>query len=243
MSNLIDWQKITLYLVIGILVVVAFFGIKGCINNKQKATITINTTNVDSLVQANTKYRDENGRLHAELAQVTLTSEQAQIYFKKELDSVARLLKIRDGDIIALVKIIDSSSGSGSGKIDTIIKTITRDSIVYKDTIFQVNFDDKYLHLQNTIDKGGYDLNYIYRDSLTLIQYYKTQGLKKIPYLDVFSSNPNADVKIKSYQIQDLYTERITVTAGMNFTYWNGWKVYPGINIGYRLFGIKFKKK
>jgi hypothetical protein len=150
-------------------------------------------------------WKDANDREHATVEEIKASRDVIKYYFQAQLDSVSKILGIKEKQIQEFDKIAFVASGGGTGKI------VTKDSIVYvrdpndyntivaTDTITsQIHPRDGYLSFDAYMKTNGkYDYDYTYTDELVRVTHYEKYGflkMKKRTIIDFSLKNPNSHV-------------------------------------------------
>lgn len=187
-------------------------------------------------------FKDETGKLHAQVISQQASSGIINAYYKPLIDSLANQLKIKDKQISAFISVKDSTSGSFVSFLDTIVQHDTL-VITKLDTSYRVNYADYWLKFSGYFKPNSnlFHGSYTIIDSLSFITYNKPSGFlglgpKKL-YLDVSSSNPNTIVKnIRDFSIVNEPLKPFAFGPAIIVTYTNGHiSVVPGIGVSYSL--------
>lgn len=234
LSNTLAWvNKNKLFLLIITLAAMSFFGIKGCVKQKNENN---NYANLFKNKDAQIGYwKSKDSVEHAVLIQTILTGNQAQIVFKSKLDSISNVLKIKNKQITEYISIIEKTKGEVNSKVDTVYKTTTitikgKDSIIHTVDYLTTNFKDHWLELTAKISNGNFNAQYTLTDSLTIVGFWKKKNFfsKKNYYIDISSSNPNAHI---------LNTQNLKITSSPEHKI--GLGVFGGYGLGISNSGVK----
>ena len=235
-----------------ILILVVFFSIKSC---QKPIEPTYTDTYINDLKQQIKIYKDDSGRVHARLQEISFSRDNDKVLYSRQVDSLSKLLKIKPKQINNISQASTETTNNGTVKTEeTITNKNTKGTIngkdtsyITKDTIYALKVNDGHLMFAALVGKDSSEYNYAYKDSLTFIQYqqnYGFLGLKKKNMLDISSSNPKTTItNAKGYSIQDSYKNFISIGIGAQYSYMgtSGWKVTPGIGVYFDLITIKRK--
>lgn len=189
-------------------------------------------------------YKDQNGKLHAQVISQQGSAEIVNAFYKTTIDSLANILNIKDKQILNYINIIDSTAGNFTTMIDTVIKHDTVKQVVRIDTSYFVNYADAWLKFNGTFKSNSnlFHGSYKIKDSLTFVTYNKKTGFLGLGptqyYLNVFSANPNAYItNIKNFNILTQKSKPFGIGPTLVVSYMNGHMAFvPGIGIVYSLF-------
>ena len=235
-----------------ILILVLFFFIKSC---KKPIEPDYKETYINNLKQQIKIYKDDSGRIHARLQEISFSKENDRVLYIREVDSLSKLLKIKSKQIDHVAQASTETKDSGKVKTNEVITDKTKKDVIngrdttylVKDTSYALKVDDGHLKFNGLVSKDSTKYNYVYKDSLTFVQFHENYGflgLKKRNLLDVSSSNPKTTItNAKGYSIQDSYKNFISIGIGAQYSYMgaSGWKVTPGIGVYFDLITIKRK--
>lgn len=210
LNSATEWLKQNKLLVLVIVfAAIAFFSIRGCVQSKSEKHAF-----EDAIAARDSKidfWKSSDSISHAKAKTVMADKEALDILYKSQMDSISKVLGIKNKQISEYTQIIQIISG----KINAPVEPIYKDSLIYingKDSLIKVYdfsgivFKDKWIDLKATIKKGIFDADYKVKDSLNIVGYWKKTGFlnlgKKEYYLDISSSNPNATIEnVKNFRV------------------------------------------
>lgn len=190
-------------------------------------------------------FKDETGKLHAQVISQQGSSDIINAYYKPLIDSLANQLKIKDKQISAFISVKDSTSGSFVSFLDTIVQHDTL-LITKLDTTYGVKYSDYWLKFSGYFKPNSnlFHGSYTMIDSLSFITFYKPKGFLGLSgkqwFLDVSSNNPNTVIRnIRDFSILEQKNKFFSVGPSIIATYTNGhFSVIPGIGIQFSV--LKF---
>jgi len=183
-----------------LLILLLIVSIRGCMNN----SISKNNLKIvnDSLNMKIVNFTDKNNNIHSQVKELQITNKELNTvnsnlksYYDFKLDSLSKVLKIREKQIHTYLTIISSSTGEGFGKVDTLYDTVLLPNKPL--SYYSVASDDGYLKYNGILKEGNFSYKYSYIDSLNVIRFYKKKGLlgwRKEYYWDVSSYNKNSKI-------------------------------------------------
>lgn len=237
-------SNLTKYLIYAVLIVIIILLLKQCQKERNERK---DMEKVGRLKDQSIKYwKDENGKEHATVEEIKASKKVIEYYFQEKMDSISKILKIKEKQIQDFNEIKFIASGSGKGKV------ITRDSIVYvrdpndygvyvpKDTITsQIHPNDGYLAFNAYMKKNGtYDYDYTYKDELTRVTHYEKFGflnLKKRSIIDFSFKNPKSHISgITQFRVEPDKIKRFGIGPFIGYG-WTGKKfgITGGIALQY----------
>jgi len=185
--------------VIVFLILLSIIGIRGCINNNIVAK-NLKIAN-DSLNMKILEYVDENNNIHARVRELELSknelnslNENLKNHYINKIDSLAKVLNVKNKEIQNYIIIIAKSTGTGKGRIDTIYQPSKANGI---DTSYKFNSNDGFLVYNGILNKGGLTYDYEYTMLLNAVRISKNKGflgLNKEYYWDISTNNKNAKI-------------------------------------------------
>lgn len=165
------------------------------------------------LKDSTSHYTDRNGRIHGQTKDVEVTAATAGVVYKEQLSAKAKELRVKPKHITSITSVISERRLN--------VDSLTR---LYQDTIRTT--DSLYITL---------------RDSLSITQYRKRQGLfKRIPMIDVVNYSGGTSIKaVEGFRIKDNQSNLNfgpVISVGIQ----NG-KLTPQVGIGlqYKIFGFR----
>lgn len=202
----------------------ALFMTKTCMHERSENKNLIEAIKLES--QKVTYWKDATGKEHAKVTQIQLSHEQMNALHKGRLDSMAKLLGIKQKQITQLITIGTSTKGKINSPIDTtfdeelVITPSPNDSTKHDTVIKRVPtylikpYNDKWLTFEGFMRKGMFYADYTLRDSLTLITSYKNRGLlglgRRDFYIDIAADNPNTTItNAKGYKLDGIKERKI----------------------------------
>lgn len=198
--------------------------------------------NQDSTIKT---YKDQNGQLHTQIQIAAGNKDAIDIYYKKQIDSLSSIIKIKNNQILDYTRIIKTTSGSFATKIDTLLvhdtTIIAGKQNIIIDTNLIMPYKDNWLDFRGIYSPKhqSFDVNYTITDSLSFITFEKKIGFLNLGrteyYLDVFSSNPNETItNLKSFKVIETPAKRFSIGPWVGVTYWGGnFTPVIGIGVGY----------
>lgn len=218
------------FLIIVLLVLIAWLAIRSC-GRKDKELSTRDS--IAEIKADSTQYwKDAAGREHASRQVAIGDLASVKAVYRREVDSLKKILKIHEKDIQAFTALSLQSSGTVIPKVDTVI--------IPGDTSYRLQYDDKWLTLRGQVGRQSF-IQYQVRDSIVFTTYSRRVGLfKKETFMDGFSLNPNSHLAgIMSVKIAAPPAKRFGVGPYAGYG-WDGqrWKPTVGVSVHYSL--IKF---
>ena len=241
-------MKLTIreFALIIIILCLLVFGIKSCIEKKQisKSFDTVLTLKDQQIKN----YKDDSGRLHSTIQENAGDYNTMKIIYKNQLDSISKVLNIKESKIKEITQELFVAENSGFGQLypDTIYKydTINKskiDTLEYHD----LKVIDKYLDFTADIYKNGkFKWNYTYTDTINTVKHTENYGflnLRTRTIVDVSMSNKNSKVTgIKEFKIEDKSKlDKISIGPYIGIMY-NGSSFKPNIGFGIQYSIFKF---
>lgn len=184
-------------------------------------------------------YKDKYNKEHAYSESIQLTSGEAQILYKKKLDSISKELKIKPSDIKVIIE--DKTKTVVNvvpQKTDTIYKTV--DGIKQISSLTGI-FKDNWFDADVTLGDNK-SLKFLLTDTAQAVL-HKTPGLfNKRNLLDIKHSSPyTQSSNVSSILIQDANSS-ISVSIFVGYGYQIGGNAKPqpifGIGVSKRIFSI-----
>lgn len=189
------------------LVLIEFFAIKSCNNNKKSIQITKYAS--IAISDSGKRYKDLWESEHLEKLQVIADKNTLEILFKNRIDSILKRNGIKKRQLVDFVKIETQSEGS----LYSVLKPDTVNIFQHYDSIVKVStFSDDLINAKIYINPINDSVKLIYYISLSLeySSYWKRPykllfirfGKKKL-YVNVFSNNDNVYIKdVQSVKLQ-----------------------------------------
>lgn len=198
----------------------AIYATKSC-----RHQVIENNTLIEAIKDKEAKivyYKDQTGKEHARVNQVTASKKQIEFLFKGKLDSVSKELNIKSKQITDYIQVINSTAGKFTSKVDTfftpgvVVKIQGKDSIVKTIDYLGTNYKDAWLDFKAKIKNGTFEGQYTIKDSLELVSYWKRTGFlglgKKDYFIDISSKNPNSKIQnAKNFKIQSPKDNKIGI--------------------------------
>jgi hypothetical protein len=242
MKKILTWiSDNRLLLVIALFILVLLTAVRGCIKEKQNANqLSEAIKDRDAKVSY---WKDENGKLHAQVQQVQASKDQIEVLYKNKLDSVSHELNIKPKQITDYTEVTKKTSGNFTTKVDTVwkIETVKGDSIKVVEYV-GMNYTDKWIDFHGKLKDNSFTASYSIKDSISIVGYWKRTGFlglgKKDYVVDISSANPNTSItNAKNFKV----TSSVTTPIGVGFIGgygWNGQKFSPFIGVGlyYKIF-------
>lgn len=186
---------------------------------------------LENKVKAPVISKDSSGYNHAEKHLSVASRSAIELAYKAENDSMRRLLKIKDAQIL-------SFTGIGTENKGTIVPEVEQ---LQSDTgrIYDMEYADRWIKLKGQIGGQENTISYQVYDSLAVVVYEKGGGLFKTatPYINVYSLNPNVTVKgLSGYQLPVNKPGRFGIGPYIGYGYSFGhWAPNCGISLSYQL--------
>lgn len=230
------------------LIFISIFYLKSCFdildekNNLGKA--------IEKYEQKPKVIKDDSGRLHSIVVENQIDRTQLEAFYKHQIDSISKLLKIKEKKLNSVLSANFTTNNSGFGQLnpdDSDLFVEKHDTIIKVDsfpTISNLKVNDGHLEFNAKIFKDkSFKWNYTYKDSLNVVNYSKKTGLfglgKTENYIDVSMSNKNSEIiGIRQFKIKEKEKKfSVGPYAGMSF---NGTKIFPAIGVGVQFSLFKF---
>lgn len=241
-SFLSEYKYVLLILLVIVASVILF---KNYLNKRRDAI------NVADIVKAQKDsidyYKDQNGKLHAQVIAQQGSQDIINSFYKPLIDSLSKELGVKSKQVQDYISIINSTSG----QFTTVIDTIYVPDTTLKNNIQTINIDTTYIvpYKDNWLTFNGYfkprsnkfQATYNMIDSLTFITYYKNSGFlglgPKKWFLNIQAQNPATIIKnIKDFQIISDKPKPFSIGPSVIVTYQNShFSLVPGIGIQYNL--------
>lgn len=188
----------TILVMTAMLLIVAFILFK-CRQNEKEFIQSVEQT--ESVIKTPVHhYRDNGGTDHAEKPVAEASLKVIEASYKKTIDSLTGLLKIKPKQVNEIVQAGTLVESYFRPDINYIPNSIPfHDTInICGDTIFpssiEINYQDAWLTLRGVLNEDS-SWHYSLRDSLSFITYKKKTGfLKRELFLDAFSMNPGSTI-------------------------------------------------
>lgn len=169
-----------------------------------------------------TKWKDADSNSHYVIKQLQLDKES----FKKQSDSLRRLLKLKEKEIVSIT--------SMASKVDTGFS----EKVIYVDSTntYQFHKKDNYLDLSGVLYKNDnkVDLKLGMLDTLTIVPYHKVRFFKESYGVDVSNKSPYVNI-VSGYSYQySKPTKRFGIGPNISFDISNK-KVIFGVGIQYNI--------
>lgn len=160
-------------------------------------------------------YRDINDKLRAQIVQKVISSDNHHI-----IDSLENVIKGLKKSDVKSVSVIESEA-----------KVVVRDTVIYKDSTYQLFRKDDWLDLVVKLNKDTGTVAFSLRDSLTIVEFEKRKLFSTTRILDISHSSPYFSTKrAGSYTIQDRLPI-LTIGPSVNFGYDGQWRTTFGISV------------
>lgn len=233
------------WVIILLLVLLAMFSFSTYFNNRLlKKDALAQAALYTDMQKKLTFYKDANDNYHARNARFEFDKKSYIDAHENEMDSMAKLLKIKTKQIDYFTKIASSNSGSVNTPLDTNKRIVFIPGENRYDTVeyYKFNYLDKWLTLDGIIDSGKITANYTMKDSLLIVGFTRREGFlnlgKKRAYIDVSSSNPNVTFSnLEHIELKDVKFKKFSLGVGVYYGF-NGQKFQPVIGLGvqYKIF-------
>ena len=218
--------------IFALLILVAYLALSTCFK-KVKQNETLQNI-VESKTDTIYRYKDIAGNEHAQKQVAEADIALLKAAYTKELDSVTKLLQIKDRQLQAVTAAGLINSGSITPKIDT----VWIDSSKRFD--FHLSFNDKWMSLSGVIGPEPV-INYQLQDSILITTFYKKTGFlglgKRQLVIDGYSLNPNVRFTgLTGLRVPSKEPGRFSLGPYLGYGYSNGrWAPSAGIALNYSL--------
>ena len=174
--------------------------------NKISEVSEIKRMSKEQIKDSVTYWKDKYGKEHAKIILNEVSLSTAKVFYEEKISRLTKELGVKDKQIKAALFVGKKTSGSVSGKIDTVYIPVdssgseVNDSNVTKpiDTIPVVyaQYRDKWVWIKTRVKNGYFNTQYEILDSITIAEYTKKKWFlgKETTYIDISSSNPNTKI-------------------------------------------------
>ena len=235
MINKIKYPIVTTIIVMLLL----FFVIAGIayfhLRNTFKQTINSSAKDFSEINRKQTFWKDSAGKLVDQLQQSNFDKQNAELLFKKDIDSIAKILKVKP-KTIKEIQFVYAESRHDTFSIpvhDTVIDGIDRDYFT---------FSDRWIEFS-----GNYKLGYLKFDSIKtydnfdIAHHMKKKhliGIGRDEFISIINNNPySSESNLQTLKINNK-PKRIVISTGIGYSIVGNKLSYTIniINIGYKLF-------
>jgi hypothetical protein len=176
------------------------------------------------------RYRDMAGSEHAGRLIVEASYATLSELYRRDMDSVARRLRIRPQQVTGVTSFGTLDTGSTLAPVMYIHDTVYRGRAFHD--AYRFTAGDRYIAIEGVADSAGAALDWSIRDSLTVTAYWKRRRVlaRKRLYIDAYSVNPKCHVSgLEGMQIAEPRHSRfgLGVFGGVMVP-----SMQPGIGIG-----------
>lgn len=177
------------------------------------------------------KYVDKGGTVHTEKPVAVANIATIKASYERIIDSLTRVLKIKDKRITDLLAVGTTTTGTFKPKIDTVVIHGTNTAVV--------SYQDKWLSVSGVVNEDS-QWSYSYKDSLSFTTYNKKTGFLKLGrtlMLDAFSHNPNTTIEgLTAIKISKAKPKKFGIGVNVGYGF-DGkvWKPVVGVGVNYNL--------
>lgn len=212
---MIDATKRVVYFAIACSMALLFWQI-GCQQGERKKAKQVERAKDAEIVPAK-KWTDKDGNRHTTKEVVTVDADVAKALYKREFDSVCRLLNITRKQLVNISKIDAYGQGSFTAPIDTIVIHDTIDALPVEIKMQHFIWQDSFAKIEGYIQQAtdttsdtvkcywsvkvpiDYSIYWERKHKFLFIRYGR-----KLYYVDVISENPNIEfLNLKTIQVNE----------------------------------------